>query len=70
MKSTNKKEKQEKNSFDINVETFKDQGADSIFLSNSIKRPKKQDSSVQDKQILKLELETLVTQAQLEQLQK
>jgi len=50
MKSTNKKEKQEKNSFDINVETFKDQGADSIFLSNSIKRPKKQDSSVQDKQ--------------------
>ena len=48
--TTNKKEKQEKNSFDINVETFKDQGADSIFLSNSIKRPKKQDSSVQDKQ--------------------
>jgi len=68
--TTNKKEKQEKNSFDTNVEMFKDQGADSIFLSNSIKRPKKQDSSVQDKQILKLELETLVTQAQLEQLQK
>ena len=32
--TTNKKEKQEKNSFDTNVEMFKDQGADSIFLSN------------------------------------